>query len=68
MLRLDLGRAALLLGPLLLLGFAAGAVRALAQRPGLSPRGRRRLQVAWVLVLLAGAPLWLVLAALLRIW
>jgi hypothetical protein len=67
-LRLDLGRAALLLGPLLLLGFAAGVVRALAQRPGLAPASRRRLQLAWVLVLLVGAPLWLVLAAVLRIW
>jgi len=66
--RLDLDRAALLLGPLLLLGFAAGAVRALARRPGLAPARRRRLQLAWVLVLLLGAPLWLVLAAMLRIW
>ncbi|HET8540659.1 MAG TPA: hypothetical protein VFL83_12390 [Anaeromyxobacter sp.] len=68
MLRLDLARAALLLGPLLVLGFAAGVVRALARRPGLDPRRRRRLQAAWVLMLLGGAPLWLVLAAVLRIW
>ncbi len=68
MLRLDLSRAAVLLGPLLLLGFAAGIVRALAQRPGLEPRRRRRLQAAWVLLLLVGAPVWLVLAAVLRIW
>ena len=68
MLRLDLGRVALLYGPLLLLGFAAGIVRALARRPDLPTPRRRRLQVAWVLLLLVGAPLWLVLAAVLRIW
>ena len=68
MTRLDL-RAALLLGvPLLLLGAAAGALRALARAPGLARRRRRALQAAWVLVLLAGVPLWLVLAAALRIW
>lgn len=58
----------LLLGPLLALGFAAGAVRALAARPGLPARRRRALSAAWVLLLLAGAPLWLVAAALLGIW
>ncbi len=68
MLRLDLARAALLLGPLLLLGFTAGVVRALAQRPGLALPSRRRLQAAWVLLLLLGAPAWLVLAAVLRVW
>jgi hypothetical protein len=67
-LRLDLSRAAVVLGPLLLLGFAAGVVRALAQRPDLAPAGRRRLQIAWVLLLLVGAPVWLVLSAVLRIW
>jgi hypothetical protein len=67
-LRLDLSRAAVLFGPLLVLGFAAGIVRALAQRPGLDPRRRRRLQAAWVLILLVGEPVWLVLAAVLRIW
>jgi hypothetical protein len=66
--RLDLARAAILLGPLLLLGFAAGTVRALAQRPGLPAPRRRRLRVAWVLLLLVGAPVWLVLAAVLRVW
>ncbi len=68
MLRLDLARAALVLGPLLLLGFAAGAVRALARRPELAAPRRRRLQAAWVLLLLVGAPVWLVLAAVLRLW
>jgi hypothetical protein len=66
--RLDLGRAALLWGPLLLVGFAAGVLRALGRRPDLPPARRRALQAAWVLLLLAGAPLWLVLAAVLRIW
>jgi len=58
----------LLLCPLLALGFAAGAVRALAHRPGLPARRRRALSAAWVLLLLAGAPLWLFLAATLRLW
>jgi hypothetical protein len=52
----------LLLGPLLLLGFVAGALRAAALRAGLP------LQASWVLLLLVGAPLWLFLAAALRIW
>jgi hypothetical protein len=58
----------LLLGPLLLLGFVAGALRAAALRAGLPPRRRRVLQASWVLLLLVGAPLWLFLAAALRIW
>jgi hypothetical protein len=58
----------LLLAPLFLLGFGAGAVRALARREGARPRRRRALQAAWVLMLLVGAPLWLALAAALRIW
>jgi hypothetical protein len=57
-----------LLLPLLALGFAAGALRAFAQRPGLPERRRRALSAAWVLLLLAGAPLWLLLATALRIW
>jgi hypothetical protein len=67
-LRLDL-RSAVALGlPLLLLGAVAGALRILARNPAL-PLGRRRaLQAAWVLILLAGVPLWLVVAAVLRIW
>jgi hypothetical protein len=67
-LRLDL-RAVVALGlPLLLLGAAAGALRVLARNPALPPGRRRALQAAWVLILLAGVPLWLVLAAALRIW
>lgn len=62
-------RAALLLGaPLLLLGAASGALRVLARNPAVAPRRRRVLQAAWVLLLLAGVPLWLVLAAALRLW
>ena len=65
---LPLPRLAALLAPLLALGFAAGALRAWALRPDVPPRRRRALQAAWVLLLLAGGPLWLVLAAALRIW
>jgi hypothetical protein len=65
---LPLPKLLLLLAPLLALGFAAGALRAVARRPDLPPDRRRGLQAAWVLLLLAGAPLWLVLAAVLRIW
>jgi hypothetical protein len=66
--RLDL-RAAVLLGvPLLLLGAASGALRVLARNPSFAPRRRRALQAAWVLLLLAGVPLWLVASAALRLW
>jgi hypothetical protein len=58
----------LLLAPLLLLGFGAGMLRALALRDDQAPRRRRALQATWVMLLLAGAPLWLLLAAALRIW
>jgi hypothetical protein len=57
------GHALLLYGPLLVLGFAAGALRALARREGVKGRRRRALQAAWVLLLLAGVPLWIVAAA-----
>ena len=58
----------LLLGPLLVIGFCAGALRALAARPDLPDRRRRALQAAWVLALLVGTPVWLVLAAALKLW
>ena len=58
----------LLLLPLLLLGFAAGGLRAWSTLPQHLPRRRRLLQFAWVALLLAGAPAWLVLAALLGLW
>jgi hypothetical protein len=62
-------RSALLLGlPLLALGAFSGALRVLARNPALSPRRRRALQAAWVLLLLAGVPLWLVASAALRLW
>jgi hypothetical protein len=66
--RLSVGSALLLGLPLLLLGVASGALRALARQPALSPRRRRVYQAGWVLLLLAGVPLWLVLAAVLRLW
>jgi hypothetical protein len=40
----------------------------LARHPALSERRRRAYQAGWVLLLLAGVPLWLVLAAVLRLW
>lgn len=52
----------LLYGPLGLLGFAAGAVRALARGPGLPVRRRRTLQALWVALLLVGGPAWIVIA------
>ncbi len=64
----SLASLALLLAPLFLLGLSAGALRALALRPDLPARRRRALSAAWVLLLLLGAPLWLVLAAVLKIW
>jgi hypothetical protein len=65
---LDL-RALLVLGaPLLLLGAASGALRVMSRLPDVPPRRRRALQAGWVLLLLAGVPLWLVVAAALGIW
>ncbi len=62
-------RSALLVGlPLLVLGAVSGALRALSRAPAQPPRRRRALQAAWVLMLLVGVPLWLVLAAALRLW
>lgn len=65
---LDLRAALLLAGPLLVIGAAAGALRALGHRPEIAPRRRRAVQAAWILLLLVGVPLWLVLAAALRLW
>jgi hypothetical protein len=61
-------RLLLLAAPLFVMGFGAGALRALAQRqpPG-TPR-RRVTGIAWVLLLLVGAPTWLIAAAVLRLW
>ncbi len=48
--------------PLLLLGLAAGALRAASLRAA-EPRTRKLLAFAWVALLLFGAPLWLFLGA-----
>lgn len=61
----DPARLALLAGPLFLLGAAAGALRALSLRAAPGTPRRRRLAAGWVLLLLVGAPVWLILAALL---
>lgn len=52
-----------LYGPLLLIGLAAGALRALGQRPGLPDSTRRLYGIGWVLLLLVGTPVWFFLAA-----
>ncbi|HSM93247.1 MAG TPA: hypothetical protein VLT47_10190 [Anaeromyxobacteraceae bacterium] len=54
-------------GPLLLIGLAAGALRALGQRPGLPDGARRAYGISWVLLVLVGTPFWLLLAATLRL-
>jgi hypothetical protein len=54
--------------PLALLGFAAGGLRTWASLPHHPPCRRRLLQVSWVALLLCGAPAWLVLSAVLKIW
>ncbi len=54
-------------GPLLLIGLASGALRALGQRPGLTDSTRRLYGISWVLLLLVGTPAWLFLAATLRL-
>jgi hypothetical protein len=48
--------------PLLGLGAAAGLVQVLARRSP-APRRRRLLDLAWILLLLVGAPAWLAVAA-----
>jgi hypothetical protein len=58
----SLAAIALLYGPLLALGFAAGAIRALALRPGQPERRRRALSALWVALLLVGAPAWILIA------
>ena len=68
MLGLPLPKLLLLLGPLLVLGFAAGVLRALALRLDATDGRRRGLTAAWVLLLLVGTPVWLFLAAVLRLW
>ncbi len=48
--------------PLLALGAAAGLLYTLAQRSR-TRRARLGLQLAWIALLLAGGPLWLLVAA-----
>jgi hypothetical protein len=55
------------LAPLLLLGVAAGVLHALARRAG-DPRRRRAYDIAWILTLLAGGPVWLFVAAALKLY
>ncbi len=47
--------------PLLLLGAAAGFVYTLSLRAPPSRR-RRALQITWILMILVGAPVWLLVA------
>jgi len=61
-------RLTLLAAPLLGLGIASGALRAAARLPQLEASRRRALGIGWVLLLLVGVPLWLVAAAVLRLW
>jgi len=48
--------------PLGAIAFAAGALRTLGQRQA-EPRRARLLQALWVVLLLCGAPLWILVAA-----
>lgn len=55
-------QAAWIFGPLFLLAFTAGGLRVLGLRQA-DERRRRAYQIAWILLLLVGAPLWLFVAA-----
>jgi hypothetical protein len=59
-------RQLLLFAPLVLLGVIAGVLHA-AGRRATDSRRRRVYDIAWILTLLAGAPLWLVAAVWLRL-
>jgi len=48
--------------PLFLIGTAAGVVHLVGRRSR-DPLRRRLFDIVWILILLAGAPLWLFLAA-----
>lgn len=58
----------LLAVPLFAAGAAAGLLRALSLREPPGTRRRRALTAAWILALLLGVPLWLVAAAVLKLW
>ncbi len=60
--RSSLAQALRLYLPLFLLGIAAGFVHLVGRRSR-EPRRRRLLDIVWILILLAGAPLWLFVAA-----
>ena len=55
-------RTFLAFAPLAVLGIGAGVLQTLARR-ATDPRRRRAYGVAWILALVAGAPLWLFAAA-----
>ena len=57
-----IGQIAVAILPLFVLGYGAGALRAVALR-STAPARRKIFTVAWVGVLFAGPPLWLLLAA-----
>lgn len=57
-----LSQALWLLGPLFVVAFSAGALRAAGLRQA-APRRRRLFQILWVLLLFLGAPIWLFVAA-----
>jgi hypothetical protein len=59
-------RQLLLFAPLVLLGVIAGVLHAAGRRAA-DPRRRRAYDIAWILTLLAGAPLWLVAAVWLKL-
>jgi hypothetical protein len=64
---LTAARVVLIYAPLAVLGIAAGALYALARRtPDL--RRKRYLDIAWIVAVLVGAPIWLFLAATLKMW
>jgi len=58
----SIGQIAVAILPLFVLGYGAGAVRAVALRSA-APARRKALTVAWVGLLFAGPPLWLMVAA-----
>jgi len=57
----------LVYAPLLALGLSAGVLHALARRSP-DPRRRRIYDIAWILALLVGGPVWLFVAAALRLF
>lgn len=56
-----------LYGPLVVLGVAAGVLRAFAGRPGVPVRRKRLMTIGWILLVVMGAPLWVFLHATLKL-